>query len=164
MLLENKTAIVYGAAGAIGSAVARAYAREGAGVHLAGRDIDSLNRVAETILDAGGANAAEAVKLLSQLRGDGDRSEATTIALAAIVVGIPLGVVAGRQLWTLYARQVGVLALPVTPIAALGAIAILAVLLANIVARFPARAAARGRLVAGTVRARCGRRRPSPGQ
>ena len=30
MLLENKTAIVYGAAGAIGSAVARAYAREGA--------------------------------------------------------------------------------------------------------------------------------------
>lgn len=37
MLLDNKTAIIYGAAGAIGSAVAHAYAREGAEVHLAGR-------------------------------------------------------------------------------------------------------------------------------
>ena len=35
MLLEAKTAIVYGAGGAIGSGVARAYAREGAEVHLA---------------------------------------------------------------------------------------------------------------------------------
>ena len=38
MLLDAKTAVVYGAGGAIGSAVARAYAREGATVHLAGRD------------------------------------------------------------------------------------------------------------------------------
>jgi 3-oxoacyl-[acyl-carrier protein] reductase len=30
MLLDNKTAIIYGAGGAIGSAVTRAYAREGA--------------------------------------------------------------------------------------------------------------------------------------
>jgi 3-oxoacyl-[acyl-carrier protein] reductase len=37
MLLEGKTALVYGAGGAIGSAVARAYAREGADVHLLGR-------------------------------------------------------------------------------------------------------------------------------
>lgn len=37
MLLKDKTAIVYGAAGPIGSSVARAYAREGARVHLAGR-------------------------------------------------------------------------------------------------------------------------------
>ena len=37
MLLIGKTAIVYGAAGAIGSPVARAYAREGAEAHLAGR-------------------------------------------------------------------------------------------------------------------------------
>jgi hypothetical protein len=34
MLLDKKTAIVYGAAGAIGSAVACAYAREGADVRL----------------------------------------------------------------------------------------------------------------------------------
>ena len=37
MLLDNKTAIVYGAAGTNGSAVALAYAREGAEVHLVGR-------------------------------------------------------------------------------------------------------------------------------
>ena len=37
MLLDTKTAVVYGAGGAIGSAVARAYAREGAEVHLGGR-------------------------------------------------------------------------------------------------------------------------------
>ena len=36
-LLETKTAIVYGAGGAIGSAVASAFAREGARVFLAGR-------------------------------------------------------------------------------------------------------------------------------
>src|SRR5579859_8053446 len=49
MLLEGKTAIVYGAAGAIGSAVAKAYAREGADVHLAGRSIESLQAVAAVI-------------------------------------------------------------------------------------------------------------------
>jgi len=54
MLLENKTAIVYGAAGAVGSAVARAYAREGADVHLAGRTVASLEAVADRIRRAGG--------------------------------------------------------------------------------------------------------------
>jgi len=45
MPLDKKTAIVYGAAGAIGSAVARAYAREGADVHLTGRNrSDPSNR------------------------------------------------------------------------------------------------------------------------
>jgi NAD(P)-dependent dehydrogenase (short-subunit alcohol dehydrogenase family) len=37
MLLEQKTAVIYGAGGAIGGAVARAFAREGARVYLAGR-------------------------------------------------------------------------------------------------------------------------------
>jgi len=55
MLLENKTAIVYGAAGAIGSAVARAYAREGADVHLAGRSEATLEQVAQRIHGDGGA-------------------------------------------------------------------------------------------------------------
>ena len=36
MLLENKNAVVYGGGGTIGGAVARAFAREGATVHLAG--------------------------------------------------------------------------------------------------------------------------------
>jgi 3-oxoacyl-[acyl-carrier protein] reductase len=55
MLLDNKTAIVYGAAGAIGSAVARAYAREGADVHLAGRSEATLEKVAQRIRGDGGA-------------------------------------------------------------------------------------------------------------
>src|SRR5215218_11093125 len=55
MLLANKTAIIYGAAGAIGSAVARAYAREGAEVHLAGRTEASLAQGAERIQRDGGA-------------------------------------------------------------------------------------------------------------
>jgi 3-oxoacyl-[acyl-carrier protein] reductase len=54
VLLENKTAIVYGAAGSIGSSVARAYAREGAQVHLAGRSVSRLEAVAEVIRSAGG--------------------------------------------------------------------------------------------------------------
>jgi len=55
VLLTNTTAIVYGAAGAIGSAVARAYAREGAEVHLAGRTDATLTQVAEGIRRDGGA-------------------------------------------------------------------------------------------------------------
>jgi NAD(P)-dependent dehydrogenase (short-subunit alcohol dehydrogenase family) len=55
MILENTTAIVYGAAGAIGSAVARAYAREGAEVHLAGRTEATLETVAQRIRGDGGA-------------------------------------------------------------------------------------------------------------
>ena len=54
MLLQNKTAIIYGAGGAIGSAVARAFAREGARVFLAGRTRRALDDVASTIRDAGG--------------------------------------------------------------------------------------------------------------
>ena len=54
MLLEKKTAIVYGAAGAIGSAVARAYAREGAAVNLVGRTAQTLDRVEAAIRGDGG--------------------------------------------------------------------------------------------------------------
>ena len=54
MLLDHKTAVVYGAGGAIGSAVARAYAREGAEVHLAGRTRTTLEGVARRIRHDGG--------------------------------------------------------------------------------------------------------------
>jgi NAD(P)-dependent dehydrogenase (short-subunit alcohol dehydrogenase family) len=51
MLLENKTAVIYGAGGTIGGAVARAFAREGARLFLTGRDaakLDALGVDAET--------------------------------------------------------------------------------------------------------------------
>jgi 3-oxoacyl-[acyl-carrier protein] reductase len=54
MLLENKSAVIYGAGGPVGSAVARAFAREGAKVFLAGRTLASLDDVAAGISAAGG--------------------------------------------------------------------------------------------------------------
>jgi 3-oxoacyl-[acyl-carrier protein] reductase len=49
MLLTGKNAVVYGGAGSIGGAVARAFAREGANVFLAGRTAKTLQPVAEEI-------------------------------------------------------------------------------------------------------------------
>ncbi len=54
MLLQNKTAVIYGAGGAIGGAVAWAFAREGAKVFLTGHSLESLAPVAESIRAAGG--------------------------------------------------------------------------------------------------------------
>jgi 3-oxoacyl-[acyl-carrier protein] reductase len=54
MLLEDKNAVIYGGGGSIGGAVARAFAREGAKVHLAGRTFESLEEVAKEIRSAGG--------------------------------------------------------------------------------------------------------------
>jgi NAD(P)-dependent dehydrogenase (short-subunit alcohol dehydrogenase family) len=51
MLLEKKTAIIYGAAGAVGSAVARTFAREGARLFLAGRSEAALAATAAEITD-----------------------------------------------------------------------------------------------------------------
>jgi 3-oxoacyl-[acyl-carrier protein] reductase len=54
MLLENKNAVIYGGGGAIGGAVARAFAREGAQVFLTGRTLEKLDKVAQDITRAGG--------------------------------------------------------------------------------------------------------------
>ena len=54
MLLEKKNAIIYGAGGAVGGAIARAFAREGARLFLAGRTQASLDAVAREIAAFGG--------------------------------------------------------------------------------------------------------------
>lgn len=54
MLLRDRTAIIYGASGAVGSAVAKAFAREGARVFLAARNREGLERVAGEVRAAGG--------------------------------------------------------------------------------------------------------------
>ncbi len=54
MLLKNKTAVIYGGGGAIGGAVARVFAREGARVFIAGRTQAKLDAVARDIAAAGG--------------------------------------------------------------------------------------------------------------
>jgi NAD(P)-dependent dehydrogenase (short-subunit alcohol dehydrogenase family) len=58
MLLEARNAIVYGGGGAIGGAVARAFAREGAHVFLAGRTQATLDAVADDIRGAGCRSAS----------------------------------------------------------------------------------------------------------
>ena len=54
MLLKNKTAVIYGAAGSVGSAMARAFAHEGARIFLTGRNLSKLKTVAAEITAAGG--------------------------------------------------------------------------------------------------------------
>src|SRR5580692_7508777 len=58
--LKDKVAVIYGAGGAIGGAVARAFAREGARLFLTGRRLAPVEVVAKDIVSAGGvAEAAE---------------------------------------------------------------------------------------------------------
>ncbi|MQR97052.1 SDR family NAD(P)-dependent oxidoreductase [Fictibacillus phosphorivorans] len=71
MLLKDKIAVVYGAGGAIGGAVARAFAEEGASVFLAGRSLHSLQIVANDITDAGGVARVTRVDALNQIEIDG---------------------------------------------------------------------------------------------
>jgi len=66
MLLANKVALIYGAGGPIGGAVARAFAREGAKVFLAGRTQGKLERLAEEIRSLGGAAETALVDALDE--------------------------------------------------------------------------------------------------
>lgn len=53
-ILVNKTAVIFAATGAIGGAVARRFAREGARVFASGRDLAALERLAGEIRAQGG--------------------------------------------------------------------------------------------------------------
>ena len=71
MLLEDTNAIVYGAGGSLGGAVARALAAEGARVFVTGRRLGPVKTLAEEIIGAGGkAVAAEVDALDSQAVND----------------------------------------------------------------------------------------------
>lgn len=61
MLLGTKTAVIYGGSGAVGGAVAKAFAREGARVFLAARTLDGLQAVADEIRARGGEVAVASV-------------------------------------------------------------------------------------------------------
>jgi NAD(P)-dependent dehydrogenase (short-subunit alcohol dehydrogenase family) len=61
MLLKNKTAIIFGGGGAIGGAVARVFAREGANVFISGRTQQRLDLVASDITAAGGVVKTDVV-------------------------------------------------------------------------------------------------------
>jgi len=64
-LLDGKVAVIYGAAGGVGTAVAKAFAREGATVFLTGRTENSLNPVAQEISSTCGVADVSKVDALS---------------------------------------------------------------------------------------------------
>jgi 3-oxoacyl-[acyl-carrier protein] reductase len=90
VLLENKTAVVYGGAGAIGSAAARAFAREGATVYLAGRTRQTLDKVAEEIRAAGGRAETAALDAYDEQAVD---AHADAVAAAAGSLDISMNVI-----------------------------------------------------------------------
>ena len=70
MLLEGKTAVIYGAGGGIGRGVAPTFAREGARVVLAGRTRAPLEAVAAEVAAAGGEAEVAEVDALDEAAVD----------------------------------------------------------------------------------------------
>ena len=68
--------------------------------------------------------------------------QATTLIAIALVVGIPLGIAAGRWIWTLFANELGVAVEPRVPWLAIVLLIPIGVAVANLIARWPARIAA----------------------
>jgi 3-oxoacyl-[acyl-carrier protein] reductase len=65
-LLEGKVAVIYGAAGSLGSAVSRAFAAEGAHVEVTGRTAEKVEALARELLAAGGSSTAARVDALNR--------------------------------------------------------------------------------------------------
>jgi NAD(P)-dependent dehydrogenase (short-subunit alcohol dehydrogenase family) len=66
MILRNKVAVIYGAGGAIGGAVARAFASEGTRLFLTGRLQAPVEAVVKDIVSAGGSAEAAEVDALDE--------------------------------------------------------------------------------------------------
>ena len=66
MMLKNKVAVIYGAGGAIGGAVARAFASEGANLFLTGHKLAPVEAVAKEIVSVGGSAEAAKVDALDE--------------------------------------------------------------------------------------------------
>jgi NAD(P)-dependent dehydrogenase (short-subunit alcohol dehydrogenase family) len=109
MLLENKVAVIYGAGGAIGGAVARAFALEGAKLFLTGRQRAPLAVVAEEIQSAGGSAEVAEVDALDEKAVDNhlqsviDRAGRVDISFNAI--DVPVEKVAGAPLTEMDAEK-----------------------------------------------------------
>jgi hypothetical protein len=69
--------------------------------------------------------------------------EATAVAVVTLVLGVPLGLAGGRWGWDLFASQLGVLSRPEVPALALLLLVPATLVVANVAAALPARAAAR---------------------
>ncbi|MFG2006446.1 SDR family NAD(P)-dependent oxidoreductase [Spirillospora sp. NPDC048911] len=89
MLLANKNAIIYGAGGFIGGAVAANFAREGARVFLAGRTRDKLAAIADEITGAGGRAEVAVVDVMDEQAVD-EHTQSVVDAAGAIDVSFNL--------------------------------------------------------------------------
>jgi NAD(P)-dependent dehydrogenase (short-subunit alcohol dehydrogenase family) len=92
-MLNNKIAVIYGAGGAIGGAVARAFACEGARVFLTGRSVAPVKVIAEEVVSSGGSAEAAEVDALDEQAVDDHLSSvidaAGRIDISFNAVGIP---------------------------------------------------------------------------
>jgi putative ABC transport system permease protein len=57
--------------------------------------------------------------------------QATTTAVVAVVVGVPIGMIVGRWVWMLLNRQLAAAADPTTPVAAVAVLAVAVLVLVN---------------------------------
>jgi len=73
--------------------------------------------------------------------------QATSLAVAALVIGIPLGLVAGRMVWSSVAGSIGVSTDASVPAAQIAAGAVLVIIAFNVMAAVPAWSAGRLRVV-----------------
>jgi NAD(P)-dependent dehydrogenase (short-subunit alcohol dehydrogenase family) len=102
MMLKNKVAVIYGAGGAIGGAVARAFAAEGAKTFLTGHSLASIEAVVKDVIAAGGTAEAAEVDALDErevdrhLRSVSDMAGRVDISFNAVgipdtkILGVPL--------------------------------------------------------------------------
>ncbi|MHB8815521.1 MAG: SDR family NAD(P)-dependent oxidoreductase [Steroidobacteraceae bacterium] len=109
MLLKDKVAVIYGAAGSIGGAVARAFAREGARVFLTGRRLESVRTTAADIASAGGCAEAAEVDALDEKAIDAHLQsvieKAGHIDISFNAVGVPNARIIGVPLARLDVEQ-----------------------------------------------------------
>jgi NAD(P)-dependent dehydrogenase (short-subunit alcohol dehydrogenase family) len=109
MMLQDRVAVVYGAGGAIGGAVARAFAAEGARVFLTGRVQAPVDAVAAEIVAAGGSAEAAEVDALDERAVDEHLQSvvdgAGRVDISFNAVGLPAGSVVGVPLTELDAAQ-----------------------------------------------------------
>ncbi len=69
--------------------------------------------------------------------------QSTVVAAVGLVVGVPVGIAAGRWLWLAFARELSAVPDPVVPAGSIALAVVAALVLANLVAALPGRAAAR---------------------
>lgn len=86
MLLDGRNAIIYGGGGPVGGAVARAFARDGASVFLAGRTMARLETVAAGIRADGGTVACAEVDALDEQAVDAHADSVGTIDVSVNVI------------------------------------------------------------------------------